>query len=63
MATRKGEGMTPEEAQKHIPQEETISEGPLSLLTKAVKTNCQILINWRNNRKLLGRVISIVLKY
>mmetsp|Transcript_31930 Transcript_31930/g.28288 ORF Transcript_31930/g.28288 Transcript_31930/m.28288 type:complete len:114 (+) Transcript_31930:33-374(+) len=55
MATRNREGMTPEEAQRHIPQEETIMEGPLSLLTKAVKTNCQVLINCRNNRKLLAR--------
>ena len=56
MASRKKDGMTPEEAQKHIPQEETIMEGPLSLMTKAVKTNCQVLINCRNNRKLLARV-------
>uniref|UniRef100_A0A7S3J5N0 Small nuclear ribonucleoprotein Sm D2 n=1 Tax=Euplotes harpa TaxID=151035 RepID=A0A7S3J5N0_9SPIT len=56
MATRKGEGMSAEEAQKHIPQEETLMEGPLSLMTKAVKTNCQILINCRNNRKILARV-------
>ncbi|CAI2384945.1 unnamed protein product [Moneuplotes crassus] len=55
MASRKREGMTPEEAQRHVPQEETITEGPLSLLTKAVKTNCQILVNCRNNRKLLAR--------
>ncbi len=31
-------------------------EGPLALLTKAVKTNCQVLINCRNNRKLHGNV-------
>ena len=39
MAARKGEGMSAEEALKHIPQEETLMEGPLSLMTKAVKTN------------------------
>ncbi|KAF7459224.1 small nuclear ribonucleoprotein [Cryptosporidium felis] len=32
------------------------SDGPLSLLTESVKTNAQILINCRNNRKILGRV-------
>ncbi|KAJ1608902.1 small nuclear ribonucleoprotein [Cryptosporidium canis] len=32
------------------------SEGPLSLLTECVKTNTQILVNCRNNRKILGRV-------
>ena len=31
-------------------------KGPLSVLGTAVKTNAQILINCRNNRKLLGRV-------
>ena len=44
------------EEKKNIPQEETFHEGPLSLLTKALKTNCQVLINCRNNRKILGRV-------
>ena len=42
--------------QQHTPYEEVCHEGPLALLTKAVKTNCQVLINCRNNRKLLGRV-------
>ena len=41
---------------KHTPQEETFNEGPLAMLTKAVKSNSQILINCRNNRKLLARV-------
>lgn len=39
-----------------VPYEEVFHEGPLALLTKAVKSNCQCLINCRNNRKLLGRV-------
>ena len=39
-----------------MPYEEIFHEGPLALLTKAVKTNCQVLINCRNNRKLLGNV-------
>lgn len=30
--------------------------GPLSVLTAAAKSNTEILINCRNNRKLLGRV-------
>ena len=42
--------------QQHTPYEEIFHEGPLALLTKAVKTNCQVLINCRNNRKLLGNV-------
>ena len=32
------------------------SEGPLSLLAKAVKTNSNVLINCRHNRKLFGKV-------
>ncbi|XP_026302098.1 probable small nuclear ribonucleoprotein Sm D2 [Apis mellifera] len=30
--------------------------GPLSVLTQSVKNNTQVLINCRNNKKLLGRV-------
>ncbi|ETB57232.1 hypothetical protein, variant [Plasmodium yoelii 17X] len=30
--------------------------GPLGLLSECVKDNAQVLINCRNNRKLLGRV-------
>jgi small nuclear ribonucleoprotein D2 len=37
-------------------EEEMINEGPLSLLKEAVRTNSQILIYCRNNRKLLGRI-------
>lgn len=37
-------------------EEELFRTGPLSVLTTAVKTNSQVLINCRNNRKLLGRV-------
>ena len=36
--------------------EEMLNEGPLSLLKEAVRTNSQILIYCRNNRKLLGRI-------
>lgn len=37
-------------------EEEEFNTGPLSLLTQSVKNNTQVLINCRNNRKLLGRV-------
>merc|ERR1719311_1101099 len=37
-------------------EEEEFSTGPLSVLTQSMKSNTQILINCRNNKKLLGRV-------
>ena len=38
-------------------QEETeFRTGPLSVLTTSVKSNSQVLINLRNNRKLLAHV-------
>merc|ERR1719284_2301439 len=37
-------------------EEEEFSTGPLSVLTQSVKSNTQVLINCRNNKKLLGRV-------
>jgi small nuclear ribonucleoprotein D2 len=37
-------------------EEEKLSLGPLSLLAQTVKNNSQVLINCRNNRKLLARV-------
>ncbi|KAJ3415016.1 N-alpha-acetyltransferase 10 [Chytridiales sp. JEL 0842] len=37
-------------------EEQEFSNGPLSVLTQSVKNNTQILINCRNNRKLLARV-------
>ncbi|XP_050019052.1 small nuclear ribonucleoprotein Sm D2-like [Alexandromys fortis] len=46
--------MTPEELQKQ--EEEEFNPGPLSVLTQSVKNNTQVLINCRNNKKLLGRV-------
>ncbi|CAG9322526.1 unnamed protein product [Blepharisma stoltei] len=45
-----------EKPKEDVPQEETLAEGPMSLLVKAVKTNTQVLINCRNNRKILARV-------
>ncbi|PSN46977.1 putative small nuclear ribonucleoprotein Sm D2 [Blattella germanica] len=46
--------MTPEELSRR--EEEEFSTGPLSVLTQSVKNNTQVLINCRNNKKLLGRV-------
>eukprot|EP00122_Pirum_gemmata_P016342 Pgem_evm1s15277 len=37
-------------------EEQEFQTGPFSVLTNAVKTNCQVLINCRNNKKILGRV-------
>ncbi|MCO5576613.1 hypothetical protein L7F22_030428 [Adiantum nelumboides] len=37
-------------------KEDEFSTGPLSVLTMSVKNNTQVLINCRNNKKLLGRV-------
>jgi small nuclear ribonucleoprotein D2 len=30
--------------------------GPMSMLTACTEENCQVIINCRNNRKLLGRI-------
>ncbi|EPQ09268.1 Putative small nuclear ribonucleoprotein Sm D2 [Myotis brandtii] len=46
--------MNSEELQKR--EEEELNTGPLSVLTQSVKNNTQVLINCRNNKKLLGRV-------
>ncbi|XP_058532025.1 small nuclear ribonucleoprotein Sm D2-like [Ochotona princeps] len=45
--------MMPEELQKR--EEEGFNTGPLSVLTQSVK-NTQVLINCRNNKKVLGHV-------
>lgn len=37
-------------------EESEFTTGPLSVLTASVKANTQVLINCRNNRKLLARV-------
>jgi len=37
-------------------EKEEFQTGPLSVLTESVKNNTQVLINCRNNRKLLARV-------
>ncbi|XP_063958365.1 small nuclear ribonucleoprotein Sm D2 [Lytechinus pictus] len=46
--------MSQEELEKR--EEEEFKTGPLSVLTQSVKNNTQVLINCRNNKKLLGRV-------
>ncbi|GMT11093.1 hypothetical protein PFISCL1PPCAC_2390, partial [Pristionchus fissidentatus] len=46
--------MTQEELVKM--EQEEFAVGPLSILTQSVKNNTQVLINCRNNKKLLGRV-------
>ncbi len=54
MANKPKSEMTPEELDKR--EEEEFNTGPLVVLTQSVKNNTQVLINCRNNKKLLGRV-------
>lgn len=51
--------MSPEELAELEAAEFNI--GPLSLLTQSVKNSTQVLINCRNNRKLLCRVKALYL--
>merc|ERR1719240_2146040 len=44
------------DGEKAKTEEEEFDSGPLYLLTQSVKENTQVLINCRNNKKLLGRV-------
>ncbi|VDN19369.1 unnamed protein product [Gongylonema pulchrum] len=53
-STKPRSEMTEEELRAKEQEEFTV--GPLSLLTQSVKANTQVLINCRNNRKLLARV-------
>ena len=48
--------LNPKTPQAENREEHEFHTGPLSVLTQSVKTNSQVLINCRNNRKLLGRV-------
>eukprot|EP01103_Thecamoeba_quadrilineata_P012086 TRINITY_DN3034_c0_g1_i2.p1 TRINITY_DN3034_c0_g1~~TRINITY_DN3034_c0_g1_i2.p1 ORF type:complete len:125 (-),score=34.51 TRINITY_DN3034_c0_g1_i2:561-935(-) len=50
--TRKGD----EPKEERDKTEEELGLGPLSVLAESVKNNTQVLINVRNNKKLLGRV-------
>ena len=54
MSSKPKSEMTPEELEKA--EQEEFNTGPLSVLTDSVKNNTQVLINCRNNKKLLGRV-------
>merc|ERR1719231_1350661 len=53
-ATSRASAAAPKDEKKS--EEEEFSTGPLSVLTQSVKSNTQVLINCRNNKKLLGRV-------
>merc|ERR1711874_520082 len=56
MATRRREeANAAAEADKQT-EEEMFRTGPLSVLTEAMRANSQVLINVRNNKKLLGRI-------
>ena len=46
----------PTEEQLEQTEQDKLSQGPMSLLIRAVKTNTYILINSRNNRKIHARV-------
>ena len=54
VSTKPRSEMSPEELERI--EEEEFNTGPLSVLTQSVKNNTQVLINCRNNKKLLGRV-------
>ena len=44
------------EEQREAEEREAFRTGPLSVLTESVRNNTQVLINVRNNHKLLARV-------
>jgi hypothetical protein len=50
------DGAEKTQQEREAEEEEAFRKGPLSILTESVTTNAQVLINVRNNRKLLGRV-------
>eukprot|EP01065_Artemidia_motanka_P038279 TRINITY_DN47139_c0_g1_i1.p1 TRINITY_DN47139_c0_g1~~TRINITY_DN47139_c0_g1_i1.p1 ORF type:complete len:139 (+),score=54.19 TRINITY_DN47139_c0_g1_i1:58-417(+) len=56
--TRQMRELTPPPSAEEVDrkEEEEFNTGPLSLLTQAIKEQSQVLINCRNNKKLLGRV-------
>jgi small nuclear ribonucleoprotein D2 len=54
MSGKAKEEMTSEELA--AAEEEEFNSGPLSVLTQSVRSGSQILINCRNNRKLLCRI-------
>ncbi|CAG9462952.1 unnamed protein product [Pedinophyceae sp. YPF-701] len=54
MAAAKAKPKTVDELEAD--EAEAFKTGPLSVLTTSVKTNTQVLISCRNNRKLLARI-------
>eukprot|EP01130_Rhizamoeba_saxonica_P001925 TRINITY_DN11744_c0_g1_i1.p1 TRINITY_DN11744_c0_g1~~TRINITY_DN11744_c0_g1_i1.p1 ORF type:complete len:126 (-),score=31.24 TRINITY_DN11744_c0_g1_i1:39-416(-) len=57
---RRDKKVEPEKTEEEREREEreSFENGPLSLLTQSVRNQTQVLINVRNNRKLLGRVVA-----
>ena len=53
MGRKRGKLTTEEQEARN---QEELSTGPLSIHTDSVKNHTQVLINCRNNKKLLGRV-------
>eukprot|EP01055_Gregarina_sp_Pseudo9_P005169 Gregarina_sp_Pseudo_9__5168@NODE_555_length_2587_cov_44_169545_g524_i0_p5_GENE_NODE_555_length_2587_cov_44_169545_g524_i0NODE_555_length_2587_cov_44_169545_g524_i0_p5_ORF_typecomplete_len111_score23_59LSM/PF01423_22/4e16Hfq/PF17209_3/0_031_NODE_555_length_2587_cov_44_169545_g524_i012061538 len=47
---------SPPAATDKVVNKDAPTEGPLSLLAACVRDNCQVLVNCRHNRKILGRV-------
>merc|ERR1712178_517519 len=56
MATRRREEANAAAEAEKQNEEEQFRTGPLSVLTEAMRANSQVLINVRNNKKLLGRI-------
>mmetsp|Transcript_6808 Transcript_6808/g.11692 ORF Transcript_6808/g.11692 Transcript_6808/m.11692 type:complete len:113 (-) Transcript_6808:603-941(-) len=54
MSRSRKEDDKPEKEKRN--EEEEFATGPMSVLTQSVKNNTQVLINCRNNKKLLARV-------
>lgn len=45
-----------EEKKEFVEQEETFTSGPMYFLSKIVRSNAQVMISCRNNRKIFARV-------
>merc|ERR1711865_1219250 len=56
MATRRREEANAAAEEGKQSEEEMFRTGPLSVLNEAMRANSQVLINVRNNKKLLGRI-------
>merc|ERR1711935_1001109 len=56
MATRRREEANAASESEKATEEEMFRTGPLSVLNEAMRANSQVLINVRNNKKLLGRI-------